>query len=99
MRKKEPSRQKKETHSLSAVTGKVTTLKFFLLLVGGPTRPSLGGAQDNFSPVAAISVNIESKIVSNRPIELQNTPKASNTLLTPLNTKSGHIYPRMTNTF
>ena len=40
MRKKEPSRQKKETRSLSAVTGEVTTLKIFLLLVEGPTRSS-----------------------------------------------------------
>ena len=37
--KKEPSRQRKERRSLSAVTGGVTTLKSFLLLVEGPTRP------------------------------------------------------------
>ena len=36
--KKKSSGQKKETRSLSAVTGEVTTLKSFLLLVEGPTR-------------------------------------------------------------
>ena len=40
-RKKEPFRQKKETRSLSAVISEVTTLKSFLLLVGGPTRSFL----------------------------------------------------------
>ena len=59
--KKEPSRSKKETRSLSAVTGEVTTLKSFLLLVGGPTRPSLGGALAIVSLVAADSVNIQPK--------------------------------------
>ena len=47
--KKEPSWQKKETRSLSAVTGEMTTLKSFLLLVGGPTRPSLGSVLVNLS--------------------------------------------------
>ena len=39
--KKEPSRQKKETRSLSAVTSGVTAPKYFLLPVEDTTRPSL----------------------------------------------------------
>ena len=35
--------------------------KSFLLLVGGPIRPSLGGAMANLSLVAAVSVNIQPK--------------------------------------
>ena len=40
--KKYPSLQKKETYSLSAMIGEVTTLESFLLLVEGPTHLSLG---------------------------------------------------------
>ena len=47
--KKEPSRQKKETCSLSAVTSGVTTPKSFLLLVEGAMRPSLADALANLS--------------------------------------------------
>ena len=61
MHKKKAFRQKKEICSLSAVTGEVTILKPFLLLVGGPTRASLGGALANLSLVAAVSVNIQLK--------------------------------------
>ena len=39
--KKEPSRQKKEAPSFSAVTSEVTTPKSLLLLVKGAMRPSL----------------------------------------------------------
>ena len=46
---KEPSRQKKETCSLSAVTGEVSTVKSFLLLVEGPTCPFLCCTLFNFS--------------------------------------------------
>ena len=46
-KKKEPSRQKKETYSLSAVTGGLTTLKSFWLLVESPTCPYLGGTLVN----------------------------------------------------
>ena len=49
VQKKEPSQQKKETRSLSAVTGEVTTLKSFLLLVEGPTCPFLFGTLVNLS--------------------------------------------------
>ena len=40
--KKEPSLQKKETRSLSAVIGEVTTFKSFLQLVEVPRCLSLG---------------------------------------------------------
>ena len=40
-KKKKTSRQKKESFAFSAVTSKVTTL-CFLLLVEGPTRLSFG---------------------------------------------------------
>ena len=49
MCQKDRSQQKKETGSLSAVTGEVTTLKFFLLLVVGPMRLFLGGTLVNLS--------------------------------------------------
>ena len=51
MRKKEPSRQRKQIRSLSVVT----TLKSFLLLVEGTTRPSLDDALANLSTIAAVS--------------------------------------------
>ena len=49
--KKEPSRQKKETRSLSAVTSGVITPNFFffVLLVEGATRLSLDNALANLS--------------------------------------------------
>ena len=47
--KKEPSRQKKEASSLSAVTSGVTTSKSFLLLVEGAMRPPLDDALANLS--------------------------------------------------
>ena len=48
-KKKESSRQKKESRSLSAVTGGVTTPKFFLLVVEGAIRSSLDNALANLS--------------------------------------------------
>ena len=47
--KKEPSRQKKEACSLSAVTSGVTTPKSFLLLVEDAMSLSLDGALVNLS--------------------------------------------------
>ena len=47
--KKEPSRQKKEPHSLSAVTNGVTTPKYFLLQEEGTMHPSLDDALTNLS--------------------------------------------------
>ena len=47
--KKEPSRQKKETRPLLAVTSRVTTPKSVLLLVEGAMRLSLDGVLANLS--------------------------------------------------
>ena len=47
--KKEPSRQKKESLSLLAVTSEATTLKSFLLLEKGPTCLCLYGTLVNIS--------------------------------------------------
>ena len=47
--KKEPSWQKKEPRSLSAVTNTVKTPKSLLLLMEGTVRPSLDDALANFS--------------------------------------------------
>ena len=47
--KKEHSRRKKESRSLSAVASGVTTPKFFLLLVEGAMRPSIDDALANLS--------------------------------------------------
>ena len=50
MRKeKKPSRQKKGSQSLSAVTSGVTAPKDFLLVVEGAMRPSLDDALANLS--------------------------------------------------
>ena len=50
MRKeKEPSRQKKESRSLSAVTNAVRTPKSFLILVEDAMRPFLDDALANLS--------------------------------------------------
>ena len=46
---KEPSKQKRETRSFSAVTSFVTTSKSFLLLVKVPMRPSLDDTLANLS--------------------------------------------------
>ena len=48
-KEKEPSQQKKESHSLSAVTSRVTTLKSFLLVVEGAMCPSLDDVLVNLS--------------------------------------------------
>ena len=47
--KKEPSQQKKEAHSLLAVTSGVTTSKSFLLQVEGTMSPSLDDVLANLS--------------------------------------------------
>ena len=47
-KKKEPSRQKKEICSLSAVTNGVTTPKSFLLLMEGTMRPALDDGLAHF---------------------------------------------------
>ena len=62
MRKKEPSQQKKETRSLSAVTSGVTTPKSFLLLVEGTKRPSLDDALTNLLLVAALSLATDPRL-------------------------------------
>ena len=50
MRKeKEPSRQKKESRSLSAVTGRVTASESFLLVMESAVCPSLDDALANLS--------------------------------------------------
>ena len=49
MRKKEPSHQKKETRSLSAMTSRVTTPKSFLPVVEGTVRLSLDDRFANLS--------------------------------------------------
>ena len=49
VKEKEPSRQKKESRPLSAVTSGVTTPKSFLLLVEGAMGPSLDDALVNLS--------------------------------------------------
>ena len=48
-RKKGPSRKKKETCSLSAMTSRVSTPKSFLLWVEGAMRPSLDDSLANLS--------------------------------------------------
>ena len=87
--KKEQSWQKKKKkHSLSAVTGKVTTLKSFLLLVGGLMCPSLGSVLANLLPVTAVSVNIQSKYkkhqmdLSNYELKTPDLDKSSQKCLT-----------------
>ena len=49
LKEKEPSRQKKESRALSAVTSGVTTPKYFLIVVEGAMRPPLDNALANLS--------------------------------------------------
>ena len=96
--KKELSRQKKEAHALFAVTSGATTPRSFLLLAEGTMHPSLDDALANQlvavvyftkDPWLKIQNNGLIKITTEKKLKLKipnnghNSPKASNTLLTP----------------
>ena len=72
---KEPSRQKKETHFLSAVTSEMTTLKSFLLLVGGPMHPSLGVTLVNLSTRTSCLFTNDPRIKTPNNELIKITPK------------------------